>query len=420
MRFLHLADLHLGKSIYGVSLLEEDQTVWVARFLDLTDETRPDAVLIAGDVYDRSAPSGEAVALLDRLLTGLSDRRIPVCLISGNHDSGRRLAFASSLLARQGVHIAGEIPADGILNHVTFTDAYGPVTVWLMPYLFPLQISELLGDEEIRDYETAVRRLLALQPLDPSQRNILVAHQNVTAFGKEVQRGGSESMVGGIGQIDFHCFDAFDYVALGHIHAAYPVGRESVRYAGSPLCYHFDETRQTRKGPLLVTLGEKGTEAQIECRVIPPLHPMRVVEGPYNEIRTAESASDRRNEYLSITLTDRPVTAEISTYLHSLYEARGSSLLELTSSYRAFAGGAGSFLTSQAVQSRTVDELFSDFYTERNNGTLPTEGERNFLAQAAELMNAPGLDFHTEPDQGQIERLLEELLAGTEREAKET
>ena len=256
MRFLHLADLHFGKSIYGLSLLDNgDQKHWVERFLDLAREAKPDAVVIAGDVYDRSAPPGAAVQLLSDMLTALAEMGVPVLMTAGNHDSAQRLAFAHALLAREGLHISADLFASGALTRVSLADAHGPVDFWLMPYVFPALAEQALGLEGLRGYDAAVRALLSRQPVDFSRRNVLVAHQNVTARGVEALRGGSESMVGGVGQVEYTAFDGFDYVALGHIHAACPVGRETVRYAGSPLCYHFDETRQRAKGPVLVELG---------------------------------------------------------------------------------------------------------------------------------------------------------------------
>ncbi|MDE7428800.1 MAG: exonuclease SbcCD subunit D, partial [Lachnospiraceae bacterium] len=274
MKFLHLSDLHFGKSLYGVSLIDnKDQAYWAERFLEKVEEVQPDAIVIAGDIYDRSAPSGEAVELMDSLLTRLEQLQIPVMMISGNHDSGQKLAFAGDILAKQNVYIAGK--PDKELCHVTVQekDRSGEVTFWLMPYLFPAIVAQKLEDDSIGDYETAVRRLLEEQEIDFSKRNVLVAHQNITADGREAERGGSESMVGGVGQIDYRVFDGFDYVALGHIHSSYHVGRKGVRYAGSPLCYHFNETRQPQKGPLLVELGEKNTEVRVQPQIIEPLHP---------------------------------------------------------------------------------------------------------------------------------------------------
>ena len=334
MRFLHLADLHFGKSIYGTSLLENrDQGEWLTRFLTLAEEIKPDAVLIAGDVYDRSAPSGDAVELLNRMLTRLSELGIPVLLCAGNHDSVQRLSFLSPLLSRQGLYISPPLTRSPVLEHVTLQDDFGPVTFWLLPYAFPALIARALGEETLRDGTDAVRELLSRQPLDQSGRNVLLAHLNVTAGGVEGPRGGSESMVGGVGQVDYRVFDDFDYVALGHIHAAYPVGRESVRYAGSPLCYHFNETRQPQKGPLLVELGEKGSPVSVRTLVIPPLHPMRELRGSFRELRDAELESPRRGEYLRVVLTDQRVSPEIAAFFRELCEGRDSVLMELCSEY---------------------------------------------------------------------------------------
>ena len=190
MRFIHISDLHFGKMVHGVSMLENgDQPYWVERFLDLTRELRPQAVLISGDVYDRSSPSGDAVEWMSRLVEGLSDQGICVLMVAGNHDSGRRLAFARDILARQNIHIAGTVNKQMI--HVTLSDEYGPVTFWLMPYVFPAAVVPALKDETIRDYDAAVRRLIQAQEIDTGVRNVIIAHQNVTAFGAEGLRGGS-------------------------------------------------------------------------------------------------------------------------------------------------------------------------------------------------------------------------------------
>ena len=408
MRFLHLSDLHFGKSIHGVSLLENgDQPYWVEKLLEQTRAVRPDAVVVAGDIYDRSSPSGAAVELLDRMLTEIADLGIPVMLVAGNHDSGRRLAFASGLLARQKLHIAGVLSPTKILDHVTLTDEHGPVTFWLMPYVFPALAAQVLEDDSIRDYDAAVRRLLAAQDVDFSERNVLVAHQNVTAGGAEAVRGGSESMVGGVGQVDYTAFDGFDYAALGHIHASCPVGRESVRYAGSPLCYHFNETRQPAKGPLLVTLGAKGETPEIETVHLPSLHPMRELRGGFEELRDRELAAKTRGEYLRIVLTDRRVTPEIAAFFRDLAAARDSVLMELVSEYRPFADAAEA-TGRDAAKDKSVEELFTDFCAERCGGDLLSEADAELLRRAAELQrHAP---HRTAPEPAEVERLLAFLL----------
>ena len=406
MRFLHLADLHFGKSLHGLSLLESgDQAAWTDRFLELAGQLRPDAVVIAGDVYDRGSPSGEAVSLLSRLLTALAEQEIPVLMVAGNHDSAQRLAFARQLLAKQRLYISAAPGKGPELSHVTLTDAHGPVTFWLMPYVYPALIAQLLGEESARDYDGAVRALLAAQPVDFGQRNVLVAHQNVTANGKEAQRGGSESMVGGVGQIDYHAFDGFDYVALGHIHAAFPVGRPTVRYAGSPLCYHFDELRQRAKGPLLVELGDKGEEARVETLHIPPLHPMRELRGAFDELRRAELAETREGEFLRVVLTDQQVTPEAADFFRGLCEGRGSVLMEICSEYNARRTAAAR--AAEAVRERSVEELFREFYAERCGGETPEAADLALLGFAGELLRNPGTRNAPEDAAAQ---LLEQLL----------
>jgi len=272
-----------------------------------------------------------------------------------------------------------------------------------MPYVFPALVAQALEDESIRDYDTAVRRLLQAQDIDFSERNVLIAHQNVTANGVECERGGSETMVGGLGEVDVSAFEGFAYVALGHIHAAYPVGRDTVRYAGSPLCYHFNETRQAPKGPVLVTLSAKGTPPAAETLTISPLHPMREIRGGWEEIRDRELASDARGEYLRIVLEDRRVTPEIAAFFHDFYAARGSVLMELVSEYRAFSGVSGAPRASD-IREKAVEELFADFYAERCGGDVLSERDAELLHFAGELQrHAPQ---QAAPDAADMEKLL--------------
>ena len=409
MRFLHVSDLHLGKTVGGVPLLEADQPWWADRFLELVDETRPRAVLIAGDVYDRSAPSGPAVSLLSRLLTGLAERGVEVLLVPGNHDSAERLSFAREVLARQRIHIAGALTRE--LTRVRLEDEHGPVDFWLMPYVFPALVAGALGDETIRDYDTAVRRLLVSQPLDPAARNVLVAHQYVTAGGAQPELGGSESAIGGVGEIDYTAFDAFDYVALGHIHAACSVGRDAVRYAGTPLCCHFNETRQAPKGPLLVQLGEKGAPPVIVRRLLPPLHPMREARGDFETLRETELARRTRGEYLRYAITDQPMTPEISAFFHGLAAQRGSVVMECVSEFRRFTT-AGAGPDAEAAREKPIEALFADFFAERCGGEQPDEADAALLHEAAELLrNAPEDEpGRVAPDPAQTDALLRFLL----------
>lgn len=415
MRFLHISDLHFGKVIHGVSMLENgDQPYWVERFLDTVREIRPDAVLIAGDVYDRSSPSGEAVALLSRLLQGLEEMGVCVMLVAGNHDSGSRLAFAREILARQNIHIAGTV--DRSMTNVTLYDEFGPVTFWLMPYVFPAAVAHVLDDDTVKDYETAVRRLIAEQQIDTRQRNVIIAHQNVTAGGSEIPRGGSESAVGGVGQVGHTAFDGFEYAALGHIHAAFPVGRDTVRFSGSPLCYHFDETRQADKGPVLIEMGAKGTEPTITTLHISPLHPMREMKGAFGELREIELARPIRGEYLKLIITDSTITPEITGFFQNLAESRGSVLMECKSEYRQNAAALSSQGTEN-IREKSTEELFSSFYAERCGGLQPDENDSELLHYAAELLRHDQTDDgrHDKIDEKTVDALMTFLIGQEEK-----
>ncbi len=408
MRFFHVADLHFGKTIHGVSLLDNgDQPFWVRQFLKLIREQKPDAVVIAGDVYDRSAPSGDAVQLLSDMLTELSELGIPVLLTAGNHDSVQRLSFAGPLLARQGLHISRPLFESPELRHVTLEDEYGTVTFWLMPYVYPAMISQVLGKEFQRDSDAAVRALLAVQDVDYSRRNVLVAHQNVTENGVEAVRGGSETMVGGVGQIDYTAFEGFDYVALGHIHAAYQVGRETVRYAGSPLCYHFNEIRQPQKGPLLVELGSKGEKIRTEVFPIDPLHPMRELRGTFRELQESEISFPRRGEYLRLVLTDCRLTPENCAFFDELARERGSILMDRCSEFDPFRADSEA-PSSQNAEQKSVSALFEDFYRERSGGESPSEADRQLLAFAQEI--SEHADVHAVPEDAEIHQILDFLM----------
>ena len=406
MKFLHIADLHFGKSLHDCPLVEEDQPFWVDRFLELTDQVRPQAVVIAGDVYDRSAPSNEAVRLLDRFLTGLHQRGIQVLMTAGNHDSGQKLAFAEKLLDDQGIHIAGIVHKE--IRHVTLEDEYGPVTFWLLPYIFPALVSQVLEDDSIRDYEGACRRLLEAQDIDFSKRNVLIAHQNVVRDGVEADRGGSETMIGGVGAIDYRAFDGFTYVALGHIHAAQPVGRSTIRYSGSPLCYHFSETRQPRKGPVLVELGPAGSEIQIQTCLIEPLHPMREIQGTFQEILEEEKERKETGEYLRIVLTDRVRVPDAAEKLRAYFRAKGSRVLELVHE------GAGPALKSglaKDARRKSLPELFTDFYFDRSGEKLPDEVQKAVIEYAAEHSARAGdLGEKTFPDEKETEAFVRFIL----------
>lgn len=389
MRIYHLADLHFGKKIAGYSLLE-DQQYWIDSFLKYCSENKPDAVVIAGDVYDRVNPTGEAILLLDSLLTGLVEQEIKVFMVSGNHDSGMRISFASSILSKQNVYVAGIVKK--VIDNVTIDDpdGYGPVTFWMLPYTFPEEVSVAMEEEEYKNYDQAIRSLIAAQNIDKTHRNIMISHQNVVVNGEEIERSGSETMVGGVGMIDYTAYDDFDYVALGHIHSSSAVGREEVRYAGTPLCYHMNETKQGDKGFLEVIIGAKNEK--IEANIIPikPLHKMRYLEDTKENIYNLLKDDGGRNEYFGIVLTDHRVTPEIDNYLNDLISGRGSLLMELLSSYNPNGGSVAKTETEKA-EGVPEEKRFSEFFTAQNGGTPPTDDEYELMEFVGELVRNQNL-----------------------------
>ena len=229
MKFIHLSDLHLGKRVNECSMLEDQQYI-LGEILNIIDSEAPDAVLIAGDVYDKSVPSAEAVTLLDDFLVQLASRRVQTCLISGNHDSAERLSFGGRLMDAAGIHIAPVY--DGSLAPLTLSDEHGPVDIYLLPFLKPVQVRRFFPDEDIESYTDAMAAVLRAANVDTARRNVLVAHQFVAGA---VPCESEELSVGGTDNVAVCVFDDFDYVALGHIHGPQKVGRETVRYCGTPL-----------------------------------------------------------------------------------------------------------------------------------------------------------------------------------------
>lgn len=412
MKLLHIADLHFGKSLHECSLIEKDQPYWKDKFLELVSREKPDAVLIAGDVYDRSTPSGEAVKLLDEMITELSEKDIKVFMVSGNHDSGQKLSFGSRLLEKQNIYISGILSEE--LMHVTLYDEYGPVTFWMMPYIFPALAASVLKDNTIHDYDTAVRRILEKQDIDFSQRNVIIAHQNVTVNGAEAERGGSETMVGGVGAVDYSAFDGFTYVALGHIHAAQPVGRNEVRYAGSPLCYHFSETKQNKKGPVLIELGDVNETPKIDVLLIEPLHNMREITCDFETIIRNEMASDKRNEYVRVVLTDGRSRPDAAEQLRAVFASHGTVMLEIVNEINFSGVSKAPSVTSSSQKS--TGEMFRDFFFERNGDTAPDEKENeiiDFLSH--EVSSHISEEKCSEPSDDSVEEFLKFIFSQEEK-----
>lgn len=379
MKFLHLADLHLGKRVNGFSMLE-DQAHILRQILAILDDEQPDGVLIAGDVYDKSVPSVEAVGLLDGFLTELRARGVPVLLISGNHDSPERLAFGGRVMDSCGIHISPVY--DGALAPVTLQDAFGPVHVWLLPFVKPAHVRRWFPDTDIESYTDAMAEAVAHMDIDTAARNVLVTHQFITGGARS---GSEELSVGGTDNVDSSVFAPFDYVALGHLHGAQHIGRETIRYAGSPLKYSFSEARQ-HKSVTVVTLGEKG-DVQVRTVALTPLRELREIRGSYDEL-TARSFYEHttyRSDYLHLILTDEQDVFDAMSRLRTIYPYL------MTLDYdNARTRAAGGMFVPAGMERRTPLELFEALYRRQNHQPM-SEVQREYIAQLMEqIMEVQG------------------------------
>lgn len=366
MKFIHLSDLHLGKRVNECSMLE-DQRYILGEILRIVDREAPDAVLIAGDVYDKSVPSAEAVALLDDFLVRLAGRDLQVLLISGNHDSPERLAFGGRLMAERGVHIAPVY--DGRVAPVTLTDEYGPVRVYLLPFVKPSHVRRCFPDRAADTYTDALAAAIGAMGVDPALRNVLVTHQFVTGAAR---CDSEEVSVGGTDNVDVSVFAPFDYVALGHLHGPQTVGRETVRYCGTPLKYSFSEAGQ-HKSVTVVELGEKGTTA---VRTVPlvPLRDLVELRGTYEEVtfRGFYEGAGWQRDYVHITLTDEEDVPNAVGKLRVIYP----NLMKLDYDNRRTRAGI-SLEGAEEVERRSPLELLEEFY-EKQNGQPMGEAQRAF------------------------------------------
>lgn len=371
MKFLHLADLHLGKRICERSLLD-DQRFLLEQILQIVDDKSADAVLIAGDVYDRPVPPPEAVALLDGFLTALRERGVPCLLIPGNHDSDERLAFGAQLFTGAGVHLAPVF--DGTLRTVTLEDTHGRVHFTLLPFLRPAQVRRFFPDVPPGDYEAAIRAVLSTVDMADSDRHVLLAHQFVTAAGASPERCDSElASVGTLDNVDVSAFDGFDYVALGHIHGPQRVGRETVRYAGSPLKFSFSEVHHRKSAPL-VTLGAKG-DVQVELLPLTPQRDLRVLRGKLSDLLDpAAWSGTKTDDFMHITLTDDAVMDAMNK-VRAVYP----NTLRLDFDNALTAQTDVPELACEAVR-RDPFALFAEFY-EKQNGE-PMDAEMNAVVRA--------------------------------------
>lgn len=371
MKLFHLSDLHIGKRVNEVSMLE-DQAYILAQILTLIDEERPDALLIAGDVYDKSIPPAEAVSLFDDFLYSVSRRGVPVLMISGNHDSPERLAFGRRMMEGAGVYISPVYA--GETTPVTLHDAHGDVHFWLLPFLKPAHVRRFEPEAEIESYTDAVRVAIDRMNVDFSARNVLLTHQFVTGA---ATCESEELSVGGTDNVDASVFDGFDYVALGHLHGPQNVGSSRVRYCGTPLKYSFSEEKQ-EKSVTVVHLGEKGA-LRLEALALRPLHDMRRIRGSFAQL-TAQGTAQTTQDYLHIVLTDEEDVPEAMGRLRQIYP----QIMKL--SYDNTRTRSDQIVEgAQDVQRKSPLALFEELYELMNNRPM-SEVQRAFAGAQIEAI----------------------------------
>ena len=371
MKFVHLSDLHLGKRVNEYSMLE-DQEYILTKIINVIDDEKPSGVIIAGDVYDKSIPSAEAVQMFDDFLTRLAKRKLKVFVISGNHDSPERMSFGSRLMDQSGIHISQVY--NGQIEPFAMEDEHGVINVYMLPFVKPAHVKRF-SDESIESYTDALRVAIAEMNVNQSERNILITHQFVTG----AMRSDSEDVsVGGSDNVDVSVFDSFDYVALGHIHSPQNCTSERVRYCGTPLKYSFSEAKD-KKSVTVVELAEKGS---LFVKTVPlvPLRDMVEIKGKYNEImlKSFYENTSYQEDYIHITLTDEEDIVDAIGKLRTVYH----NLMKLdydnkrTRSVSQVDGAVD-------VETKTPIELFSDFYELQNNQPMSDE-QKTFVEDLIE------------------------------------
>ncbi|MDR1569654.1 MAG: exonuclease SbcCD subunit D [Oscillospiraceae bacterium] len=357
MKFIHLADLHLGKKLNEWNLIE-DQKYILDQISSLCEQRGVDAVLICGDVYDKRVPPPDAVELLDAFLTNLVRQGRQVIMISGNHDSAERLDFASRLLAAEGLHISGRF--NGKAAVATLNDEYGRVHFWSLPFARLATLSHAMPDADASSYSAAFCAAVATARINPDERNVLLAHQFVIGGGSLPLLGGSEQFfslpdVGSVEAVDARAFDAFDYVALGHIHKTQSILRETIRYAGAPLQYHLDEAGQGKSVPLVVMEG-KGS-VSVELVPLRPLRSVRHITGPIDILLRQENVIDA-DDYIYATLTDDIPVLDAIAKVRAIYPRT----LHLDYQKRNITSPGALDIDEREFRGRSLVDHFESFY----------------------------------------------------------
>ena len=368
MKLIHLSDLHLGKRVNAISMLE-DQEYILQKIIRMIDDERPDAVLICGDVYDKNVPSAEAVTLFDDFLCRLAKRNTRVLIISGNHDSPERLAFGNRLMKHAGIHICPVY--DGTVTPITLEDEFGPVDFWLLPFIKPIHVRRYFPEAQIESYTDACRVAVENMGMDKNRRNVLLTHQFVTgAQGCESE----EVSVGGSDNVDSSVFEDFDYVALGHIHGPQNIGSNKIRYCGTPLKYSFSEENHC-KSVTVVQLGEKG-DLHLQLLPLVPRRDLCSIRGSFAQLTDkAVYGGTDTEDYIHAILTDEEDVPEAMGKLRVIYP----NIMKL--SYDNTRTQTNQVLgCAENMRLKTPLQLFEELYEQQNNQPMSDE-QRSFMRE---------------------------------------
>ena len=366
MKLFHISDLHLGKRVYEYSMIDDQRWI-LSQVLDAVERERPDALLVAGDVYDKSMPTAEAVRLFDEFLVRLAELKVETFIISGNHDSPERLAFGGRLIDLAGIHLSPVY--DGRVQPFVLSDEFGRVNIWMLPFVKPANVRAFIPESEPATYTDALRAAIHNFDLDPNERNLLLTHQFVTGA---IRSDSEEISVGGSDNVDSSVFASFDYVALGHIHSPQNIG-SNCRYCGSPLKYSFTETVQ--KSITVVRLGRKGELALSELP-LRPLHELRELRDSYDELTRRDFYKDTTypDDYVHVILTDENDIPEAMAKLRVIYRR----LMKLD--YDNARTRAGHEFVSTGDNTRKSPlELFCELYEKQNHSELSDE-QREYIS----------------------------------------
>ena len=372
MKLIHLSDLHLGKRVNEYSMIE-DQEYILKRILGVIADEKPDGVIIAGEVYDKSVPSAEALSLFDDFLVSLSKMKLQVFVISGNHDSAERIAFASRIMDVGGIHMSPVY--GGAIEPVRMHDGFGELDIYMLPFVKPVNVRRYFPDAEISTYTDALRCAVESMGIDTAKRNVLITHQFVTGASRSESE---EVSVGGTDNVDAEVCSDFDYVALGHLHAPQNCGSERIRYCGTPLKYSFSEAKD-HKSVTVVELFEKGNVSVRTVELVPK-RDLVELRGTYSEVtlRSFYEGTTWQEDYTHITLTDEEDIPDAIGKLRAVYH----KLMKLD--YDNTRTRSNTVIRSGAeVERKSPYELFSDFYELQNNQGMSGE-QSSFMLELIE------------------------------------